>query len=89
MKVKQSGLRGGYLRRLLRLMWKRWEPELWFIYLLKSAGHYHFYLMAEQMKEHGAINHGTDEHHYAAAAEDGVHVESVTVPKPARGKSAA
>ena len=49
-KVKDSKLRRIYSRRLLRLMWRRWEPELWFIYVLKAAGHYHFYLMAEQMK---------------------------------------
>ena len=65
-KVKVASLRRLYRRRLLRLMWKRWEPELWFIYVLKCAGHYHFHLMAEQMKKRGVINHGTDEHYYAA-----------------------
>jgi len=75
LKVKDAALRRTYRRRLLRLMWKRWEPELWFIYVLKCAGHYHCRLMTEQMKRHGAINHGTDEHYYAAATQTDGHVE--------------
>jgi len=70
LKVKNRMLRRIYRRRLLRLMWNRpREPEHWFIYSLKCAQHYHFYLMAEQMKEHGAINLGTDEHHYGNSKE--------------------
>jgi radical SAM superfamily enzyme YgiQ (UPF0313 family) len=82
-KVKDATLRRTYRRRLLRLMWKRWEPEVWFIYVLKSAGHYHFYLMAEEMKKHGAINHGTDEHYYAAANRPDSHIDQEAGLEPA------
>ena len=47
--VPEARLRAEYRRRMVRLMRARWDPAVWFVYLIKSAMHYHHYTLSRQM----------------------------------------
>ena len=47
--VPDARLRRAYRRYLLRLLRKRRDPEVLFVFLVKCAMHYHHYTMARQM----------------------------------------
>jgi radical SAM superfamily enzyme YgiQ (UPF0313 family) len=53
--VREAKLRAEYRRRLVRLMRSRWDPAVWFVYLIKCAMHYHHYTLSQQM----AVPEGT------------------------------
>jgi hypothetical protein len=47
--IPEAELRREYRRRLWRLAAARPDPNLWILYVLKCAMHYHQYRMARQM----------------------------------------
>ncbi len=47
--VPEARLRAEYRRRMVRLMRARWDPAVWFVYLIKCAMHYHHYTLSRQM----------------------------------------
>ena len=48
-RVPEASLRRQYRRRLARLLQKRPDPHLLFLYTVKCAMHYHHHTMARQM----------------------------------------
>jgi radical SAM superfamily enzyme YgiQ (UPF0313 family) len=56
--IPEAHLRNEYRRRLGRLLKRRREPTVLFVYLIKCAMHYHHYTMARQMavKEAPVVN---------------------------------
>lgn len=50
-RVPEPELRREYLRRAGRLMRARWDPAVWWIYIVKCAMHYHAHIMAREMAE--------------------------------------
>ena len=47
--VPEASLRKEYRKRVLRMLWKRPDPNLIAFYLVKCAIHYHHYTMAREM----------------------------------------
>ena len=47
--VPEALLRREYRKRVLRMLWKRPDPNLIAYYLVKCAMHYHQHTMTEQM----------------------------------------
>jgi radical SAM superfamily enzyme YgiQ (UPF0313 family) len=50
--VQENTLRTEYRRRIFALLKARWDPAVWFSYVVKCAMHYHHYSMATQMSRH-------------------------------------
>ena len=47
--VPEAHLRATYRRRFARLLRRRWDPSVWFVYAIKCAMHYHHYALTGQM----------------------------------------
>jgi len=47
--IPERKLRDEYHKRVMNLLWKRWDPGIWLYYLIKVAFHYHANQMATEM----------------------------------------
>jgi radical SAM superfamily enzyme YgiQ (UPF0313 family) len=52
--IPDEVLRREYRRRIFGLLKRRWDPSVWFSYVVKCAMHYHHYSLAHRMTRHDA-----------------------------------